>query len=299
MGTNNTHTKMMSTNAKVSVSTPLKADVAPPNVLNSSNWAAHAIPVCGEEIEEVEIEPVPLSSKLLSCLFAPLMPFVCCGLYTVEAKTEAAVMHMGSLTEMTKTPGLHCAWPVGQQVRRVSTKQCTMDLPTSKVADAIGNPVMVSAILNYRVVDAKRALLHVENRSQYVNTNAQAVLKQIVSTYSYDQLKSDHEDVNQRMRMSLQPLMVLAGIEVTSMCLNDLSYAPEVAAAMLKRQQAKALVDARTLIVEGAVRIAQDAVTHLESDGTVTLNDDQKVKIVTNLLTVTCSDTDATPTVGL
>jgi len=158
---------------------------------------------------------------------------------------------------------------------------------------------MVSAILNYRVVDAKKALLHVENRSKYVNTNAQAVLKQIVSQYSYEQLKGEHEEVNERMRMMLQPLMVIAGVMISSFCLNDLSYAPEVAAAMLKRQQARALVDARTLIVEGAVKIAQDAVTRLEEEGTVALNDDQKVKIVTNLLTVTCSDTDATPTVSL
>merc|ERR1711907_264058 len=133
----------------------------------------------------------------------------------------------------------------------------------------------------------------------YINTNAQAVLKQTVAQYSYDQLKTDHDEVNSRMRNTLQPLMELAGIQVSSMSLNDLSYAPEVAAAMLKRQQAKALVDARTLIVEGAVRIAQDAVTKLEQDGTVTLDDDQKVKIVTNLLTVTCADTDATPTVSL
>merc|ERR1711881_439447 len=110
---------------------------------------------------------------------------------------------------------------MGMEVRHVSTKQCTMDLPTSKVADAVGNPVMVSAILNYRVRDAKRAMLHVENRVQYINTNAQAVLKQIVSQHSYDQLKAD---------------------------------------------------------------------------GTVELDDEQKVRIVTNLLTVSCSDTDATPT---
>lgn len=174
-----------------------------------------------------------------------------------------------------------------------------MDLPTSKIADAVGNPVMISAILNYHVKDAKRALLHVENRQKYVNTNAQAVLKQTVSMYSYDQLKGEHAEVNERMRAELQPLLEIAGIEVTSMSLNDLSYAPEVAAAMLKRQQAKALVDARTLIVEGAVKIAQDAVTRLEEEGTVQLNDDQKVKVVTNLLTVTCSDTDATPTVSL
>lgn len=268
-------------------------------LLNSSNWAQYATPVHSEEISEVEIEPVPTSSKLLSCIFAPFLPFVGFGLYTLEAKTEAAVLHMGKLTEVQKTPGLHCSVPFGRSIRVVSTKQCTMELPTSKVADAVGNPVMVSAILNYRVIDVKKAALHVENRSQYVNTNAQAVLKQTISTYSYDQLKTDHDEVNARMRMSLQPLLVVAGIEVSSMCLNDLSYAPEVAAAMLKRQQAAALVDARALIVEGAVRIAQDAVTRLEGDGTVELNDDQKVKIVTNLLTVTCADTDATPTVAL
>merc|ERR1711987_24897 len=134
-----------------------------------------------------------------------------------DAKTEAAVLHMGQLTEMQKTPGLHCGYPCGREIRYVSTKQRTMELPTSKIADAVGNPVMVSAILNYRVVDAKKALLHIENMS---------------------------------------------------MSLNDLSYAPEVAAAMLKRQQAMALVEARTLIVEGAVRIAQDAVSKLEMEGT-------------------------------
>jgi len=105
--------------------------------------------------------------------------------------------------------------------------------------------------------------------------------------------------VNGQMRQMLQPLLITAGVEIGSMSLNDLAYAPEVAAAMLKRQQAKALVDARTLIVEGAVRIAQDAIIKLEEEGTVQMDDDQKVKIVTNLLTVTCSDSDATPTVSL
>merc|ERR1712188_106157 len=268
-------------------------------VIHSGNWRAmNAIPI-HEEIQEVEIEEVPLSAKLLSCLFFPLLPLVGFGAYTVDAKTEAAVLHMGQLTEMQKTPGLHCGYPCGREIRYVSTKQRTMELPTSKIADAVGNPVMVSAILNYRVVDAKKALLHVENREKYINTNAQAVLKQTVSQYSYDNLKADHDEVNERMRCTLQPMMVLAGIDIVSMQLNDLSYAPEAAAAMLKRQQAMALVDARTLIVEGAVRIAQDAVTKLETEGTVQLNDDQKVKIVTNLLTVTCADTDATPTVSL
>merc|ERR1711998_409703 len=147
---------------------PVKAAASPRNalkandeiVLTGSNWASYAIPVYGEEITEVEIEPVPFSSKLLSCVFAPLLPFVGCGCYTVDAKSESAVLHMGKLTQLTTEPGLHCGVPCGMQVRNVSTKMVTMDLPTSKVADSTGNPVMVSAILNYRVVNSKRALLH-------------------------------------------------------------------------------------------------------------------------------------------
>lgn len=138
-----------------------------------------------------------------------------------------------------------------------------------------------------------------EKHKEYVSTNAQAVMKQTISTFSYDELKEQHDSVNAQMRDSLSPLLVVAGIEVSSMCLNDLSYAPEVAAAMLKKQQARALVEARVLIVEGAVKIAQDAVSRLEADGTVQLGDPDKIKIVTNLLTVTCSDHETTPTVSL
>merc|ERR1712225_152000 len=203
---NSTYTAM---GAPVAHAAPVHPQARPKDssetpVLNASNWQDFATAVTGEEITEVEVEPVPLSAKLLSCVFAPLLPFMGCGMYTVDAKTEAAVLHMGQLTGMENKAGLHCAVPCGMEVRHVSTKQCTMDLPTSKVA-----------------------------------------------------------------------------------------------AAMLKRQQAKALVDARTLIVEGAVKIAQDAVARLQEDGTVELDDEQKVRIVTNLLTVTCSDTDATPTVSL
>merc|ERR1712070_1117500 len=97
---------------------------------------------------------------------------------------------------------------------------------------------------------------------------------------TYDQLKAEYSHVNDQMTKQLQPLVDIAGVEVTSMSLNDLAYASEVAAAMLKKQQARALVEARTLIVEGACRIAQDAITLLQTDGTVLLDDDQRVHII-------------------
>jgi len=124
------------------------------------------------------------------------------------------------------------------------------------------------------------------------------VLKQTVSHYTYDQLKAEYAHVNDQMTKQLQPLVDIAGVEVASMCLNDLAYASEVASAMLKKQQAKALIDARTLIVEGACRIALDAISKLEQESDLELNQDAK-EIVTNLLTVTCSESEAVPTIGL
>lgn len=104
-----------------------------------------------------------------------------------------------------------------------------------------------------------------------------------------------------KMKKEMQPLVDVAGILVEKMALNDLSYAPEVASAMLKKQQAHALIEARTLIVQGAVEIAKDAVSLLEKDGdqALQMSNQDKVKLVTNLLTVTCSETDTTPTLSM
>merc|ERR1711939_456862 len=149
------------------------------------------------------------------------------------------------------------------------------NLEAIKVVDAVGAPVMVSAIMNYQVVDPLRAMYSVDNYHENVMVNAQAVLKMVVGQYSYNELKSQTEHI------------------------NELNYAPEIASAMLKKQQAGALIEARQLIVDGAVRIAGDAIKKITEEGTVKMTDQDKVKIITNLLTVTCSDTDTTPTVSL
>ena len=255
----------------------------------------------GPELAEMEIQSVPLIARALSCLCCPLVFGNSC--FTLQSRTEAAVFHMGVLTGIESTPGLHWIIPFGGSVKRVATTNRTVVLPELKVADKQGNPVVVSTILNYRVVDAKKAILNVQNVDSYIQTNSQAVLKQVVSQYTYDQLKTDTEGVNGQLQQAMQLLVDVAGVRIERMALNDLSYAPEVAASMLKKQQAYALIEARTLIVRGAVEIAKDAVRLLEADGDgaqgLTLTTDQKVKIVTNLLTVTCAENNATPTVGM
>ena len=139
-----------------------------------------------------------------------------------------------------------------------------------------------------------------DNIFNFVNTNAQSVLKQVVGRYTYDQLKSESAVVTKSLLSRLQPIVALAGVEISSMQLNELNYAPEIASGMLKKQQAGALIEARKLIVEGAVSIAQDAVRLLEAgDAGLKMSDSEKVSLVTNLLTVTCAEGDAQPTVPL
>ena len=242
---------------------------------------------------DVPLQDVPLVSQVLSCLLP------CCGFYVVDPREAVASVHCGVLTDVQSEPGCHYSACCCREQYRTQLKLSTMEIPTAKVADGNGNPIAISCIVNWRVVDPKKALMNVEKVSQYVNTNAQAVLKQTVSHYTYDQLKAEYSHVNDQMTKQLQPLVDIAGVEVTSMSLNDLAYASEVAAAMLKKQQARALVEARTLIVEGACRIAQDAISKLEQESDLNLSDDAKVKIVTNLLTVTCSEGEAVPTLGL
>jgi regulator of protease activity HflC (stomatin/prohibitin superfamily) len=250
----------------------------------------------GLKVANVRQQDVPLVAKCCSLICCPLA-FMGTA-YTVDQQTEAAVLHLGVLTHIERTPGLHFTWPCFREVKTISTKHRTVSLPSMKVADQSGAPILVSAILNYYVEDAKQAIFNVENFNSYVLNNAEAVLKQVVGRYSYYQLKSETEQINQAMLDTITPLVRVAGAKVTSMLLNELNYAPEVASGMLKTQQAGALLEARTIIVEGAVKIALDAVKMLEQSG-LKMTEEGKSKMVSNLLTVSVSDVDATPTISM
>jgi regulator of protease activity HflC (stomatin/prohibitin superfamily) len=275
-------------------SVPLLGKISPPKTHKSMTRDA------ASDIVDIQIQPIPCLSILgtFACCPCSVLPGAAC--FTVSPREEVAITHLGVLTSVVKEEGCHITYPFGRNMSRISTKQESMFLPEMKVADATGSPVVVSAVINYRVVDSKKALLNVTNLKSYCNMNAQAVLKQIVGCYTYDQLKSEQEVVNQSMLARLRPILTVAGVSVQSMNLNELNYAPEIASGMLKKQQAAALIQARKLIVEGAVRIAQDAVRMLaEGQEAVVMTNDQKVQLISNLLTVTCSDVDATPTVAL
>lgn len=247
--------------------------------------------------EPVQVaDSVPVAAKLASVLCCPMVfPAAC---YTVNPATEVAVLHLGKLTSMSSEPGLHFTYPCFREIRSILTNERSVSMPSTKVADQSGAPVIVSAILNYYVSDARLALFNVKNVDTFVLNNAEAVLKQVVGRYSYYQLKSETGQINKTMLRVLQPIIASAGCTVTSMMLNELNYAPEVASGMLRTQQAAALLEARQIIVEGAVKIALDAVKMLEKEG-MELDSAAKTRMVTNLLTVSVSEADTTPTVNV
>lgn len=201
-------------------------------------------------------------------------------------------------------PGLYCLNPIGIKETRVSTKLESIDLPNVKVADAKGNPVLVGGVVRYRVTNAILASLEVENYSKYILNQSQAAMKQICSQYPYmaeenqPSLKGETKMIQDRMVKTLQNAVSDAGITVFAFELTDLSYAPEIASALLVKQQAEAKVEARYLIVQGAVEIASKAITDLEGKG-LNFSQEEKTRMVSNLLSVICSDTSVHPVIDV
>lgn len=251
--------------------------------------------------------------KMRSSSLANFLGCICCPLTAlgswipVQTRTEAVVLHFGALTGVYATPGCHFINCWGRDIRVISTAAQSIDLKKTKILDKNGNPLLVSAIIVYHIVDTKRAAIDVANANQFVQLQATAVLKQIVSQYPYESpdgkdheisLKTEALEVGHQLRTTLQDKIAQAGAVCQSFQLNEISFAPEIAANMLKRQAAEALVQARELIVKGAVGISLKAIDELERGG-LKMSDEAQTRLVSNLLVVTCGEHDAQPTVGV
>jgi regulator of protease activity HflC (stomatin/prohibitin superfamily) len=163
---------------------------------------------------------------------------------------------------------------------------------------------MVSGVVTYQIVDARKAALDVPETKSYINTQGLAVMKKIASMYPYEAKEGEHSLKTEASRLRLQMIELLqdrvtpAGIQVVNFELTDLAYAPEIAQAMLIRQQAEAMVDARKIIVEGAVQISYGALAALSERG-VKMSKEEESKMVTNLLVVICGDSKVQPQVNV
>jgi membrane protease subunit (stomatin/prohibitin family) len=240
----------------------------------------------------------------LSCCLSAFLPVWFGGCQTVNENEAAVNLTWGKLSSVITEPGIYCMNPCGLQTFKQSMKQVSLDLKKVKVIDKKGNPLLLSAIVVYRVVDPVKASLEVQNVRQYIASMGEAVLKQIAALYPYEShknepsLKTEAQHIAQRMIRKLQTKVSSCGASILDFALTDLSYAPEIAQAMLVRQQAEALIDARTMIVQGAVDIAYDAAKQLNDRG-VTMDNHEKSRMVSNLMCIICGDANVQPTLSV
>lgn len=189
--------------------------------------------------------------------------------------------------------------------RHVSLRANNFESDRLKVNDKRGNPIQIGVVLVWKVQDTFRASFEVEDYSHYVKVQSDAAVRKLAGSFAYDHvddhteitLRSAEQEVNQVLEHELQERLGFAGIEVLEARIGYLAYAPEIAAAMLKRQQAEAIVSARYKIVEGAIGMVEGAVHQLETKNIVHLDSHEKAKLVSNLMVVLCSEKETTPVV--
>ena len=198
--------------------------------------------------------------------------------------------------------------------KKISLKIMTLNNNRQKINDCLGNPVEIGIAVTWRVVDTAKAVFNVDNYKEFLSLQCDSALRNIVRLYPYDvapnvdttgdgiadegSLRGSSEVVASRIREEIQSRVDEAGIEIVEARITYLAYAPEIAAVMLQRQQASAIIDARKMIVDGAVGMVEMALARLEENGSIQLDEERKAAMVSNLLVVLCGNRDAQPVVN-
>ncbi len=190
--------------------------------------------------------------------------------------------------------------------KKLSLKAMTLNNDKQKVNDEEGNPIEIGVVVIWRIVDTAKAVFNVDNYLEFVSTQADSAIRNVARAYPYDvsddgdekSLRGSSQEIAEVLKRDLQSRVEFAGIEIMEARITHLAYAPEIAAAMLQRQQAKAIIVARQKIVEGAVGMVEMALNKLNENSIVELNAEQKAQMVSNLLVVLCGNKDAQPVIG-
>lgn len=188
----------------------------------------------------------------------------------------------------------------------ISLKKMTLNNNKQKVNDELGNPVEIGIVVTWRVVNTAKAVFNVDNFKEFLSIQCDSSLRNIARLYPYDvapggeemTLRGSSQEVAQKLQKEIQSRVDIAGLEIIEARITHLAYAPEIAAVMLQRQQASAIIDARRMIVEGAVGMVEMALEQLNQNGVVELDEERKAAMVSNLLVVLCGNRDAQPIVN-
>ncbi len=248
----------------------------------------------------MKLLPVAILSVLLLILVAP-------GFFYINPNGSRVLTLFGDYKGTVKKNGLYWANPFYTK-QKISLRARNFDSERVKVNDKLGNPIMISVILVWKVQDTFKAAFEVDNYENFVRVQTDAAVRKMAGLYPYDDWE-DHDDyritlrsgmteVNEALEKELSERLEIAGIEVMEARIGYLAYAEEIASAMLKRQQATAIISAREKIVEGAVGMVENALSELSEKDIVTFDQDKKATMVSNLMVVLCSDKEVTPVVN-
>lgn len=226
------------------------------------------------------------------------------GLYTVQPNQAAVLSLFGKYVGTVKDNGLRWNNPFFSK-RRVSQRVRNFESGKLKVNELDGSPIEIAAVIVWQVVDASEAVYNVDDYESFVHIQSESALRAMATSYPYDQheegqlaLRSHAAEISQHLRDELAERLADAGVQVLDARISHLAYAAEIAQAMLQRQQANAVIAARTRIVAGAVGMVEMALAELQKNGVVQLDEERKAHMVSNLLTVLCSDRGTQPIVN-
>jgi regulator of protease activity HflC (stomatin/prohibitin superfamily) len=248
---------------------------------------------------------LPPVLKVVSVLIG-IAVFICWwGFYMVSPNQGKVLQLFGRYIGTDRNNGLRWANPFYSK-QSVSLRVRNFESGRLKVNDANGNPIEIAAIIVWRVVDTAEAVFEVDNYENYVTIQSESALRNLATSYPYEHdeddkrlsLRSDSNAIAKKLLIEVQDRLQKAGVEVMEARLSHLAYAPEIAQAMLQRQQANAVLAARKIIVQGAVGMVSDALDQLSAQGIVDLDAERRAAMVSNLLVVLCSDQQVRPVVN-
>lgn len=229
--------------------------------------------------------------------------FILPGFIAIEPYSSRVLTLFGHYVGTINESGFFFVNPFYQK-KKISLRAVTLDIPTVKVNDKQGNPIMVGSVVMYRVSDTYKTAFAVEQYQDFVKIQSEAAVRKLAGLYSYDNwedeeavvtLRSNADEVNLELAREIRERLEIAGIEVIEARINNLAYATEIASAMLQRQQATAIIAARSKIVEGAVGMVEMALEQLSSKQIIDLDEEKKAAMVSNLLVVLCGDRNPQP----
>ncbi|MBN1987008.1 MAG: SPFH domain-containing protein [Prolixibacteraceae bacterium] len=239
-------------------------------------------------------------------ILIPVFVLTAIGFTVVDPNQSCVMVLFGAYKGTIKTNGFYWVNPFFAK-KKVSLRARNFDSETIKVNDKLGNPIMIGLVLVWRVQETYKAAFGVDEYEHFVVVQSEAALRKLAGLYPYDNIEDESakvtlrdgtEEVNDELEREIIERLDIAGIEVIEARINHIAYAQEIAQAMLKRQQATAIVAARYKIVEGAVSMVEMALDELSKKNIVDLDEEKKASMVSNLMVVLCGDKDATPIVN-